>query len=265
MVYLGSMNHFVETEQLLSQGSFLRYIGQLYEAFIDLEDFAKVDAKNLGETFTVNLQRWQQLTKEKEPRRFFSGGSGFFLAYVKHEIEQLIYKDWRGFNAKLPDKQKEQLPKIREFLIDVKEIESVIENRPYLELLSATIKGVLANIVVEYDELKLENMNAHKVVFDDMDIHPLQWNGGTAMLIELFRDLLDARTSDGKRYITNPSTLQLVHFIHANFVNEKGVHIDKETLKKYIYDRKKSVVKKIELRFPEESKTTGRTQQNDYD
>jgi len=225
MLYLSSMNHFVETEQLLSQVSFLRYIGQIYEAFIDLEDFAKVDAKNIGETFTVNLLRWQQLTKEKEPRRIFAGGSGFFLAYVKHEVEQLIYKDWNNAKATLPTKEKDRIARLSELVGEAREIKETIAHRPYLEPISGCMVHVLDVVLSEYaDTPKRPTINGV-----EMNFEPMQWNDNTNKLVTIFYDL-SKKMLKNKRMVLDATPEQMKTFISLCFVAKDGKPIPKATL-----------------------------------
>ena len=86
---------------------------------------------------------------------------------------------------------------------------------------------------------------------DEDEIQPLKWNAGPAVLIELFRDLLAARTAENKPYISSPPLPQLVKFINRNFIDAKDQPIDEGTLKKYLYEKDKKVAKKIMLTFPE--------------
>lgn len=230
------MTYFIETAKLLSEPSFIKLAQSAYEDFIMLDRDDYTSRHSRGETFTFNVNRWLALTKTTEPRRFFSGGSGSFLLYMNYEVEGLIHKDWEDFKAGLPEKPKEQLPKIAVFLEEAEEVGRVSKNRQHLEPLQATIDRVLSSIAAEYGE------QANKPVKptlngQDINLEPMQWNGNTNVLATLFYDL-SRKKLPNKRMALDATADQMKAFILTCFVDKDGKPFSKATIDTYFQEDK---------------------------
>lgn len=234
-IYLATMKYFLSTSQLLAQESFLRYIGQLYEAFIDMEDNARIDAVNAGETFQVNLKRWERLAETKEPRRFFAGGSGFFLLYVSEEIEAMIYTDLRKAKVSLPTKEKDQENNLRSILQEAVSIKEGFASKAYLKPLAKYIVPVIESILAEYPNLSLESTPS--VGGQVMDMEPMQWNSNLNILTTIFYDLTKKQLKN-KRMALDATPEQIKAFLSMWFVDKDGKKLSEATLDTYFQEDK---------------------------
>lgn len=227
-IYLGRMMHYPLTAQLLSQESFLQYIGQLYEAFIDMEDNAKIDAVDAGETFQVNLKRWERLAETKEPRRFFAGGSGFFLLYVSEQIEAMIYADLRMAKNTLPTKERERDAQLRLLVQEAVSIRDAFTNRRYLKHLEKHILPVIDSILFEYSNIS--PATPATVNGRVMDLEPMNWTANLNILTTIFYDLMHKEVKGKKRGMALEADVEQVKAFIATCFKFRGEEISTASL-----------------------------------
>ena len=230
------MTYFKETDKLLSEPTFITFAQDVYHDFIRLDIDDCIRRESRGETYTFNTTRWLALVKQDEPRRFFSGGSGSFLLYMRYEVEHLMYEDWERFKAALPDKQKDQQSKIASFLSEAEEVRKVTINREHLTPLTATIDRILNSIAIEYGELASKPVKP-TLNNQDINLEPMQWNGNINVLATLFYDLSKKKLSN-KRMALDTTPEQIKEFILTCFVDKDGRQFSKATIDTYFQEDK---------------------------
>jgi len=230
------MIYFIETNKLLSEPTFITFAQEAYHDFIRLDIDDCIRRESNGETYTFNTIRWLSLAKKDEPRRFFSGGSGSFILYMRYEVERVIHEDWEHFKSSFPSKEKDQLLKISDFLAEAAEVGRVTKTRQHLEPLYDTIQRLLGNIVVEYGEQASKPVKA-TINGQDINLEPMQWNASVNILTTLFYDLSKWRISKGGMAL-NANTEQMKAFILNCFVDKDGNPFSKATIDTYFQEDK---------------------------
>ena len=212
------MNYFKQTEKLLNEPDFLKFASGEYHEFIRLDDNEYMQFINEGETFYMNLKRWNNVCKNEKTRRFFQGGSGYFLLYARVEAQKLVYNDWNYFKKTTETSNGKALNSaINEFLGEAEEVRATIALRQYLEPLRGWLIEVLDSIDSHYKNQVSSRTRKSIDMGEQQPRTKLKWRGGASALCALFLDLRTAQMKKTEDKYLSIGDADLVQFIMDNF------------------------------------------------